>query len=113
DTFVDFDNGLNMAVKRLREVLADDAEHPIFIETLPRRGYRFIAPVKMGDGAGEPVQPSPTPEPTRRVSSTKMAILASLLGVLVFAAIFIRTKLWSSVLIPKVVDTAQLTKDGG
>jgi DNA-binding winged helix-turn-helix (wHTH) protein len=113
DTFVDFDNGLNMAVKRLREVLADDAEHPIFIETLPRRGYRFIAPVQMGDGAGEPVQPSPTPEPTRRVSSTKMAILASLLGVLVFAAIFIRTKLWSSVLIPKVVDTAQLTKDGG
>ena len=42
DTFVDFDNGLNMAVKRLRETLGDDADHPRFIETLPRRGYRFI-----------------------------------------------------------------------
>jgi DNA-binding winged helix-turn-helix (wHTH) protein len=42
DTFVDFDNGLNMAVKRLREVLGDDAERPNFIETIPRRGYRFI-----------------------------------------------------------------------
>src|SRR5690349_19230863 len=41
-TFVDFDNGLNAAVNRLREALADSAEHPQFIETLPRRGYRFI-----------------------------------------------------------------------
>jgi len=46
DTFVDFDNGLNMAVKRLREVLGDMAERPTFIETVPRRGYRFIAPVE-------------------------------------------------------------------
>src|SRR5215467_861429 len=38
DTFVDFDNGLNMAVMRLREALADDADRPIFIETVPRRG---------------------------------------------------------------------------
>ena len=45
DTFVDFDNGLNMAVKRLREALGDDADHPRFIETLPRRGYRFIGQV--------------------------------------------------------------------
>jgi len=46
DTFVDFDNGLNMAVKRLREVLGDLAERPTFIETVPRHGYRFIAPVE-------------------------------------------------------------------
>jgi eukaryotic-like serine/threonine-protein kinase len=45
-TFVDFDQGLNKAVNRLREVLGDSAEHPRFIETLPRRGYRFIAPVE-------------------------------------------------------------------
>jgi serine/threonine protein kinase len=44
-TFVDFDQGLNKAVNRLRDVLRDSAEHPHFIETLPRRGYRFIAPV--------------------------------------------------------------------
>jgi TolB-like protein/DNA-binding winged helix-turn-helix (wHTH) protein/Tfp pilus assembly protein PilF len=45
DTFVDFDHGLNNAVMRLREVLGDSSDHPRFIETLPRRGYRFIAPV--------------------------------------------------------------------
>jgi TolB-like protein/DNA-binding winged helix-turn-helix (wHTH) protein/Tfp pilus assembly protein PilF len=45
DTFVDFDVGLNNAVLRLRNVLGDSADSPRFIETLPRRGYRFIAPV--------------------------------------------------------------------
>jgi DNA-binding winged helix-turn-helix (wHTH) protein len=43
DTFVDFDLSLNKAVNRLREALRDSAEQPRFIETLPRRGYRFIA----------------------------------------------------------------------
>src|ERR1700747_1796774 len=42
DTFVDFDQGLNNAIKRLREALGDSAEAPRFIETIPRRGYRFI-----------------------------------------------------------------------
>ena len=45
DTFVDFDHGLNNAVMRLREVLGDSSENPRFVETIPRRGYRFIAPV--------------------------------------------------------------------
>ena len=45
DTFVDFDNSLNTAVNKLREALGDSSENPRFIETLPRRGYRFIAPV--------------------------------------------------------------------
>src|SRR5580693_243675 len=45
DTFVDFDTGLNSAVKRLREALGDSADVPRFIETVPRRGYRFIAPI--------------------------------------------------------------------
>src|SRR5437660_9517467 len=43
DTFVDFDHGINHGIKRLREALADTAETPRYIETLPRRGYRFIA----------------------------------------------------------------------
>jgi serine/threonine protein kinase len=50
-TFVDFDQGLNKAVNRLRDVLGDSAEHPRFIETLPRRGYRFIAPVQRMDNS--------------------------------------------------------------
>src|SRR3984957_14219487 len=49
DTFVDFDHSLHNAIARLREVLGDSAERPRYIETLPRRGYRFIAPVDAGD----------------------------------------------------------------
>jgi TolB-like protein/DNA-binding winged helix-turn-helix (wHTH) protein len=45
DTFVDFDHGLNSAVKRLRAALDDDSDHPRFVETIPRHGYRFIAPI--------------------------------------------------------------------
>src|SRR5215475_6762784 len=45
DTFVDFDHSLNTAVKRLRDALGDSADNPIFIETLSRRGYRFMAPM--------------------------------------------------------------------
>jgi eukaryotic-like serine/threonine-protein kinase len=45
DTFVEFDHGLNAAVKRLRDTLGESADTPVFIETLARRGYRFIAPV--------------------------------------------------------------------
>jgi Tol biopolymer transport system component/DNA-binding winged helix-turn-helix (wHTH) protein len=56
DTFVDFDNGLNMAVRRLREVLGDLAERPTFIETVPRHGYRFIAPVERPNSQAEPEQ---------------------------------------------------------
>src|SRR5712692_2231758 len=48
DTFVDFDTGLNSAIKKLRDVLGDSAEEPRYIETLPRRGYRFIARVENG-----------------------------------------------------------------
>src|SRR6516225_7170913 len=44
DTFVDFDNSLNTAINKLREALGDSADNPRFIETLPRRGYRFLAP---------------------------------------------------------------------
>jgi eukaryotic-like serine/threonine-protein kinase len=48
-TFVDFDNGLNTAINKLREALGDSADTPRFIETLPRRGYRFIASVSRVD----------------------------------------------------------------
>jgi TolB-like protein/DNA-binding winged helix-turn-helix (wHTH) protein/Flp pilus assembly protein TadD len=50
DTFVDFEHGLNTAVKRLRDTLNDSADTPRFIETIPRRGYRFIAPVTRSGG---------------------------------------------------------------
>jgi len=52
DTFVNFEHGLNVAVKRLRHALSDSAANPRFVETLPRRGYRFIAPVQALDESG-------------------------------------------------------------
>ena len=50
DTFVDFDRGLNKAINKVREALSDSAVNPSFVETLPRRGYRFIAAVDVGAG---------------------------------------------------------------
>jgi TolB-like protein len=49
DTFVDFDHGINNAIKRLREVLGDTAEKPRYIETIPRRGYRFVEKIHSDD----------------------------------------------------------------
>jgi DNA-binding winged helix-turn-helix (wHTH) protein len=47
DTFVDFEQGVNFAVKQVREALDDEAERSVYIQTVPRRGYRFIAPVEV------------------------------------------------------------------
>src|SRR3981189_1363044 len=60
DTFVDFDHGLNAAIKRLRDALGESADAPVFIETLARRGYRFIAPVN-GSSASSVIEATPTP----------------------------------------------------
>ena len=51
DTFVDFDHGLNKAINKIREALGDSAESPRFVETVARRGYRFLAEVKVADEA--------------------------------------------------------------
>jgi DNA-binding winged helix-turn-helix (wHTH) protein/tetratricopeptide (TPR) repeat protein len=64
DTFVDFDNSLNAAVNRLREALGDSAENPRFVETVPRRGYRFIAPAV--------VAPAPVPERFKRLGQLRI-----------------------------------------
>ncbi|MGB6485129.1 MAG: winged helix-turn-helix domain-containing protein [Candidatus Acidiferrales bacterium] len=50
DTFVDFDHGVNTAINQLRNALGDEVANPRFIQTLPRRGYRFIAPVEIAAG---------------------------------------------------------------
>jgi TolB-like protein/DNA-binding winged helix-turn-helix (wHTH) protein/Flp pilus assembly protein TadD len=53
DTFVNFEHGLNAAVKKLRQALSDSADNPGFVETLPRRGYRFIAPIQVVPVSGD------------------------------------------------------------
>jgi TolB-like protein/DNA-binding winged helix-turn-helix (wHTH) protein/Flp pilus assembly protein TadD len=67
DTFVDFDHSLHNAIARLREVLGDSADTPRYIETLPRRGYRFIAPVRIVETS--PTQPSAQSGQPREVSA--------------------------------------------
>lgn len=78
-TIVDFDTGLNTAVRKLRAALGDTADTPRYIETLPRRGYRFIAPVELGGGLPEVVSPqaigappasTPTDAAAKGVSAT-------------------------------------------
>jgi eukaryotic-like serine/threonine-protein kinase len=96
DTFVDFDQSLNKAVNRLREALNDVAEHPRFIETLPRRGYRFIGSVNGID------QPSLRVETRRWRSALPMAMVAIAFSVAAGSLWFLKrgaeprpeTKLW-------------------
>jgi TolB-like protein/DNA-binding winged helix-turn-helix (wHTH) protein/tetratricopeptide (TPR) repeat protein len=70
DTFVDFDHGLNNAVARIREVLEDSSDTPRYIETIPRRGYRFIAPVSEVRAGNGSVSPSTSPTTNREKGLT-------------------------------------------
>src|ERR1700722_11993564 len=60
ESFGDFDQALNIAIAKLRSALEDSAENPRFIETLPKRGYRFIADVSVVDAAPHPKKPAPS-----------------------------------------------------
>lgn len=71
DTFVEFDNSLNVAVRKLRDALRDDADTPRFVETLPKRGFRFLAPVTSPPAAQATEQtPIPPPAPQASVPSS-------------------------------------------
>jgi TolB-like protein/DNA-binding winged helix-turn-helix (wHTH) protein/Flp pilus assembly protein TadD len=95
DTFVEFDHSLNTAVKRLRQALGDEASTPRFVETVPRRGYRFVAPVErvagepLGTGTEEGIArveidsaPASTRSPVRilAVVVTCIVLIAALVG---------------------------------
>src|SRR5499425_1639192 len=61
DTFVDFDHSLNAAIRRLRDALGDSAENPRFVETVARRGYRFLAPINGAPAVAITAPPSTLP----------------------------------------------------
>jgi len=90
-TNVDFERGLNKAITRLREALRDSAENPRYVETLPRRGYRFIAHVTNGAlGAEVETKSREVPVTESRIRSPRMAMLANAavaLGLLLLAAV--------------------------
>lgn len=90
DTFVDFDHGLNNAINRLREALNDSADSPRFIETLPRRGYRFIARVENGTVPGSAsVQANLTPAPTAEPWIKRRIVVASGVAAILAIATFV------------------------
>jgi DNA-binding winged helix-turn-helix (wHTH) protein len=70
DTFVDFEQGVNFAIKQVREALGEDADHPIYIQTIPKRGYKFVAPV-------EAVGSQPVQSPQARTDGTLSKLLWS------------------------------------
>ena len=91
DTFVDFDHSLHNAIARIREVLGDSAEKPRYIETLPRRGYRYIGPLENNIETPGPVEERG--EDTRRgpvagITAEKNGRLAAVGGALFLAAVF-------------------------
>src|SRR5882724_6820057 len=94
DTFVDFDVGLNSAIKRLRDALGDSAEEPRYIETLPRRGYRFIARVENGDlpapaAVPESLAPLLPSEATPKLwNKTRFVVAAGVAVFLIVTALF-------------------------
>ena len=108
DTFVDFEQGLNNAMKRLRAALDDNAESPHFIETLPRRGYRFIGAVNSNGQAlvADSGTPALRVKPGRR---SALSLLAAAIAVVALA-------LWWMSRIepppPRITSTVQLTSDG-
>lgn len=82
DTFVDFEHGLNTAIKKVRQALGDSAEAPQFIETLSRRGYRFKAPVVLVETSGNTAAALPRPAgpgPRRRQRLVQWALLGAML----------------------------------
>jgi Tol biopolymer transport system component/DNA-binding winged helix-turn-helix (wHTH) protein len=125
DTFVDFDHSLNKAVNRLREALSDVADNPRFIETLPKRGYRFIGKIEALD--------APIPEEKREDPSVDVQILRanptvpapshirrsngitiSIVSGLVVSVLVFSVQRWMSrpSPVPRVIRTVRITNDG-
>src|SRR6266700_6878355 len=75
DTFVDFEHGLNFGIRQIREALGDDADTPRYIETLPRRGYRFIPPVETMPQASPPPASPVVGEPPQTHPAWRPAVL--------------------------------------
>ena len=82
DTFVDFEHGVNAAVKRLREALGDNADSPRFIETVPRRGYRLIAPVEEIINVSAPEGPGRRPVRVGWLAGGVLLLAAAAIAVL-------------------------------
>jgi Tol biopolymer transport system component/DNA-binding winged helix-turn-helix (wHTH) protein len=122
-TFVDFDEGLDTALKKLRQALGDSPQNPVFVETIPRRGYRFIAPVQgAGNGsasngnesvldAGQTYEESKpqadVAQPTRARLVRNVAVAMVSIAVVIGALLLLSS--FSPPHVPRIVRTVQLT----
>jgi len=110
---VDFDHSLNSAIKKLRQALGDDSDNPRFVETLPRRGYRIIVPVKGGvPSSGLPAAEVPPATPPESSAGRNLLKRSGVIaGVVVLALICVA--FWRSQPQPPTVTTiVQITNDG-
>jgi Tol biopolymer transport system component/DNA-binding winged helix-turn-helix (wHTH) protein len=113
DTYVDFEHGLNKAINKLREALSDDADNPRYIETLPRRGYRFIGSITQPPTAPAPVtveEPQKKEElsaPKARRRNLWVAAIVCLFALVAAAFFWLRTPSR----LPRVLRYRQLTTD--
>lgn len=112
--FGDFEHGLNAAVNRLRESLADSATEPKYIETVPRRGYRFIGTIKQ---PGDPALPVPASPSTAASNPPKEGIwnfrsMMASAGILLILAAAVVVVLSRPLPPPKILGSAQITSDG-
>jgi Tol biopolymer transport system component/DNA-binding winged helix-turn-helix (wHTH) protein len=110
DTFVDFETGLNAAIKRLRDTLGDSADSPTFIETLPRRGYRFIATVERPVGEDSRISgPSSPPESSAGKNLLKRTgVIAGVVVLVLICVAFWRSQPQP----PTVTNIVRITNDG-
>lgn len=108
----EFEHGLNTAVKKVRQALGDSAESPRFIETIPRRGYRFIAPVESRPAESRPAEVAAQPEPRGRVKWPQLGIAGAVVaGVALCGWWFVRPAAGLS--LPKLSPPAPLTALAG
>ncbi len=107
-TFVDFEHSLNIAMAKLRVALGESAQSPRFIETLPKRGYRFVAPVVMPQAAAEPTVPKAVPAPSLEQPHHRHALALAMVGLVLvgIVAFVLRPPLPP----PRITRTTRLTR---
>src|ERR1017187_1488735 len=91
DTFVDVDHNLNTAINKIREALGDSAESPRFVETVPRRGYRFIGELKVEELVAVAVEPVPQPnlQPQSHRLWFRLAVGIAVVAVIVMSVVIV------------------------